>query len=524
MKSRSYRDWAQIAVILACITLVTGFPQLLYPLWFDQGAFATCADVLLRGGTMWRDCWEVRGPLTPLLYALPALIDRSALALHAFDLLWQWLTACALATVAWRLFASRMAALLGGVLYVLMYASLNFWATAQAEGFANLFICLALLCALQPRATRLSAFVAGLCMAALFWLKYPLAAMGVIPLVVLWVRRGAPWHIATAGAVAGIVTGLALIALTGAWPDFLLHLSYDTSTFLLKPLDERWRWFTGLFWIEISTFAAQGNTPTAFWKDTVQQVELLGRGYPWLMLLLALALGQTLAWRQLRSARLLGWGWLALGIGLNILQGHSYRYHFVIWLPAMALLAGGTVAGFARWGWSELAGVQRLAALGCSALAIAGMLLTLWPWLRDAAQNLLIERKPLQAIHAEALTNDYTVMARWLHDNTTPNDHIVIFSDVPAIYRLADRAPGTRFPYFRWAVNGKGAQAEYEAQTLADLERNQPKYFVLSKDGFPWADARFIDTWKRLKSVNTHVEANYAYVTDIGPFVVFAKR
>jgi hypothetical protein len=511
-----------IALVLGALTLLLGGHQLLFPLWFDQGAFATCADVLRRGGAMWRDCWEVRGTLTPLLYALPALIDDSSLALQAFNLIWQWASGCVLAWLAWRLLASRAAALLSGVLYLAMHGSLNHWAVAQAEGFANLFIALAIALLLTARPRVSHAVLAGACGAALFWLKYPLVLLMVLPFALAWQRKRTGALLLGLGAA--LAASLLPMLVSGAWDDWLLHLRYDTDVFLLKPLAQRWDWLTGLFVVEVSTFIQQGNTPTAGWKNTVAQTEWLGRGYPWLMLLLALALGQTLAWRKLRSARLLLIGWLALAIGLNILQGHSYRYHFVIWLAPMALLGGSTLAGFVRWGWSELAGVQRVSALICAVLFLAGSVLTIWPWSRDAWQNLVVERKALTQIHDEALTRDYDVLARWLRDNSAPEANIVVFSDVPAVYRLAGRAPGTRFPYFRWAEHGKGPRAEYEALTIADMQRTQPRYFVLSKERFPWPEARFIDIWKSLPALNAFVEREFQYVTDVGPFVVFARR
>ena len=36
-----------ILTVVACLSLAA--PQLWYPLWFDQGAFAACADALRRG-------------------------------------------------------------------------------------------------------------------------------------------------------------------------------------------------------------------------------------------------------------------------------------------------------------------------------------------------------------------------------------------------------------------------------------------------------------------------------------------
>jgi hypothetical protein len=190
----------------------------------------------------------------------------------------------------------------------------------------------------------------------------------------------------------------------------------------------------------------------------------------------------------------------------------------------MALIAGSTWAGIPKWSWSELAGLQRVIALAATVLASAGLLLTTLPWMTDAWQNLAIERKPLRSIHEESRLREYFAVADFLRERTSPADRVVIFSDVPAVYALSDRRMGTRFPYFRWADEGRAMREEYAAQTLSDLQRNRPKFFVLTKDGFPWPEATFVNTWKSLPAVNAYVEQNYQYVTDVGNFIVFQRR
>ena len=202
--------------------LILGLPQLLYPLWFDQGAFAACAQVVLHGGALFRDCWEVRGPLTPLLYALPMAVAPQAIwpiAIHAFDL------ACAALAAVWVGLLARdwfddtrdenrsvyisqdvsFAPFVAGGLYWLMYATLNYWSTAQSEGFANLLLLTGLWLGgrMNKVAPSIAAYIwAGVCCGLCVWLKYPFGLFGLTFALVLlfslrW--RGLRWELRSRG-------------------------------------------------------------------------------------------------------------------------------------------------------------------------------------------------------------------------------------------------------------------------------------------------------------------------------------
>lgn len=342
-----------IIIGTALLMLATAFQQIWYPLWFDQSAFAACADVLRRGGLFLRDCWDVRGPLTPALYAIPTLLSPMPAAIQAFNLLWIAATCIAVAVLARRMFGAWLPALAAGALLWLMNLTLNYWSHAQAEGFSNLFFVLAALlawkAAQQSSNVIRHALMSGVLSGALFWFKYPFVLFALFLAMWLWWLHGKRGGAKLAGvlllgASASIIAGASLLLVTGAWPDGLLHLRYALTQFHNVPLAERWQWLIGLFIEEINAFMRVGSTPTAGFKDTVPQVEWLGRGYPILMLLVTVGAIGTLINKTQRKAGVLLVGWLLVTVLLNIWQGHSYRYHFIIWLPPMALLAGATLA------------------------------------------------------------------------------------------------------------------------------------------------------------------------------------
>jgi len=92
---------------MALIALGLGIlasPQLVYPFGHDQGIYSACGDVIRRGGVPIRDCFESKGPGVMVLYALALSIQHSTVAVHAFTLAWQALTALLIGWTARAIF------------------------------------------------------------------------------------------------------------------------------------------------------------------------------------------------------------------------------------------------------------------------------------------------------------------------------------------------------------------------------------------------------------------------------------
>jgi hypothetical protein len=516
------------------VLTVIALPLVWTPLWFDQSAFAACADALRRGGLFFRDCWDSRGPLTPMLYAIPTRVSPAPVAIQAFNLLWTAAICIVVGLLAWRMFGQWLPAVAAMLLLWLMSVTLNYWSLAQAEGFANLFFVLAAVLAWRAASSSIAgrpspnvmrdAFLSGIVAGALFWFKYPFVVFAMfLALWLMWSERERNGlrlaGTLLTGAAAAVLAGAALILITGAWPDWLLHLRYAITQFHDKPLAERWAWLSGLFLIEIEAFVRVGSTPTLGFKDTVPQVELLGRGYPILMLLMVAGAVGTLISKTHRKAGVLLAGWLLVTVLLNIWQGHSYRYHFIIWLPPMALLAGATLALPApKW--------ARAAAAGGVVVALIGLFAALWPWTRDGWENVFRGDNTTAVQYEKSHEAPMWRMAQWLRENAGAGDRIAVFSDAPDVYFLSQLPNATRFPYVRWAAEGRdaGTRDQLASLYLEELQRNPPRYFILTQDGFPYAEARFIETWKSLPDINRYVEAHYQFVGENGPFLLFERK
>lgn len=440
-----------------------------------------------------------------------------------------------------------------------MVASINYFAAAQAESFANLFFVLALYAgwtatevAARPSQRTAWLAISGICVGVLFWFKYPFALIGLAPFVLILAQsaqhrlappaseksaRSAVAHLRAQsvlpyllGALAALVFGLALFAVSGTLPSLQSHITYNIATFHNVPLSERLDWLRTIFWEEIVAFVSSGNTPTAGFKDTVTQLSLLGRGYPFVFALMFIGLVVGLLRRNARSATWYGLGYFVVAVAIFLWQGHFYRYHFLIVLPAMALLAAG---GLADWKYAAgHAGLRRISILTSTVAALffagamVGLTAAMLPWVRDGYDNVVVQRKSTAALYQESRLAPYSSLAMELSQRTTPLDRIVIFSDVPAIYTLAQRPNGTRFPYLRW-VHEAGSDAirdEYAQQFLDDLTRSRAKYFVVTQANYPWQEANFIEVLKSMTAVHDYVERHYRYIGENGPFLIYERN
>jgi len=157
---------------------------------------------------------------------------------------------------------------------------------------------------------------------------------------------------------------------------------------------------------------------------------------------------------------------------------------------------------------------------------VAGLAASMLPWAYDALDNALAQRKPAQTLYLESKLAPYSLVAQALAAETQPHDRIAVFSDVPAVNPLAQRLSGTRFPYVRplQEAADAGLRAELAQQYLDDLTHNQPRFFVLTQADFPWPGADFINLWKSLPAIHQYVEANYHYVGENGPFLLFMRN
>jgi len=538
-----------LAIVLGALALgLLATPQLIYPFGHDQGIYSACGDVIRRGGVPIRDCFESKGPGVMVLYAIALSISFSTVAVHAFTLIWQAITA---AMVGWtaRAMFHPAAALPAAAFYWLIYAGINYWSMNQAETFSNLLIVLALYAAWravladEPPASDLRlAFISGVCAGILMWFKYTfallIAAIGVGLLAQTWLVTRSP--IATVRSGAAFAIGalvinalvLAYFALAGGVPALIEQLNVFRELFPLGP-PRTFPEIVQFLW----RFTDNGADLTADYKPTVAQWTFFGGGFPLLFVLAVLGMARfirpTNGAGAARYTYLLGL--FIAGLAVVAIQAKYVQYHFSILHGPLAIMAGAGVAAAWLW-WHKRAAPAAIAVATRRALGIAGMLfgagafallaIRMLPWVHDAYINVIVQGKSLREIHLESRVAPQLYVAEYIAEHTRPDETISLFADAPWVYMLSDRRNATRFPFADvWApAHGSWTNAEFGRQFYEQVVRNKPTYFVLTQDDYPWLGVRHIDNWKRLTDLHSYVEANYHYEAENGPFLLFRRK
>jgi len=529
-----------LVVLLALGLGVLASPHLVYPFGHDQGIYSACGDVIRRGGVPIRDCFESKGPGVMVLYALALSIHHSTIAVHAFTLAWQALTALAVGWTARAIFHPA-AALPAAAFYWLIYAGINYWSMNQAETFSNLFVILGVLLGWRAvRESRLDwrlAFAAGVAAGVLLWFKYvfalQVAVIGLGLMARAWLGTRSANGALRAGlafAAGALVTNAAVLtyfALAGGLPALVEQFNVFRELFPLGPprtLPE----IAQLLW----RFTDNGADLTADYKPTIQQWTFFGGGFP----LLFIVAGLGLLALPVERARLLPalislLGLFIAGLAVVVIQAKYVQYHFTLLHGPLAIAAG--IGAGAAWRWlregQASALIQRaVGAAGVLASGAAFILLALRmvPWVLDTYDNVIVQGKTLREMHLESRVAAQLYVAEYIATHTQPDELISLFADAPWVYMLSERRNATRFPFADvWApAHGSWTNAEFGRQFYEQIVRNRPTYFILTRDDYPWLGVRHIDNWKRLSDLHAYVEANYRYEGESGPFLLFRRK
>ena len=430
------------ALVLAAILLV-GWAATLEPFTWDQAVFALGADVIARGGTLYRDFWDVKQPGIFWFFALAGrLFGRSEAGAHALEAVWMLALAALLQRATRRWFRHAATAALCPLLVVgFYYAVADDWHLLQVEGLVGLPLFAALAAAVagtdgaRPRALPLvaSGLAGGVALVFKLALLPVPAAFWLVALAAL-ARGGGRGRAATAagwialGAALPPALALASFAARGAlgvawwtWTAFPLGVLGELPGLPVHALHDTLHWLVDR-WAALIGFALLGG-----WSAARRAGDVLGRG------LLA---------------------WLAAGVVVVLGQRWSgYQYHAFLLLVPLGLLAARGLEQLALAAAPALeAGPRARGALLATACAVclADPLLDaplgfaffvhdgagLDPARREAA----LERRSRGGAYAY-----YQQITDFLHDPGSAAGPIYVFGN-PLAYWLSGRPPAARWP------------------------------------------------------------------------------
>lgn len=509
-----------IAAALAALALLA-MPQLWHPFSRDHGELAACAQTLLRGGALYRDCWENKGLLTYPFFMLPLAIAPTMASVRVFDMIWQALTSLALGAALARMAGRTWIGALAGALYWAAYTGSGFWNTAQSETFAAIFIVGLVYGAWTAtrggRRDRLWWLVAGLCAGVLAWIKYVNVLIGIavgLQLVVrIWRLRGLSMAIQSgvvfaAGVLAVSAAATAFLVVSGAWPAFLAHLEFLSGPFVVQ---RSFAEAADALWLNVRAWSTSGYHIGPPSKETVRQWEVLGYGFPVMILMALYAVLER--WRNV-AMRLWALAWLAGAIEVVWQARYSY-YHFMVLLLPLVALACLTLPKAAR--------PLRFATAAC-VLALVALVIGNLPWIGDWYSNAIVQgRPPLAAYRDTSLAGELT-LSDWIQDHTEPDDRIVMWAVGADVYFLSGRRNATSFNMLLPFEYASRYREGWIRQFLDEMAANPPRYFITTRDGYPVPAASAITALKNAVPINDYVESRYRYVGEMNVYLIYERK
>ncbi len=515
--------WPWVALII--LLLAIRVPSLVQPAGGDQGLYGYAGQRILAGDVMYRDMWDQKPPAIAVIYALLSRIWPHESIVPAADLAAAAAIAGLLVVLGRRRYSATIGSgaaavfLLFGDPYLQRMSGI--YVRGQCEPFVALAVMSSLVLLAHPARQRRHLLMAGVALAAAFWLKY--SAAYVLPVAAaVWAWRRDPdsdghdalgdlaWIGLGFGIVAGVV--LAYFAVNGALTDLRLatidyNLRYSNETYESRA--------SALLYVFTFPFV----------RARVDMLWFLG------------AIGALLLARRARStgSAFVALAWLLAAVVSIAINGHrDLPNYFVQAAPALALAAS---AGFATLGTYRASVRYAVAALLLAGLWRVGSDAPVWG-MRFASLPGLVEniRYDLQYARGRIDRDTYLSrfrgqkydaleidrLARYVRATTDPVDPVFVFGfSGGSICWKSERRSSSRFFWSRpilieFAADRPGYGS---AGLLRDLQRAPPAVVALQKE--EW---RSRDFFMNNSSLRTWLEAGYTLDNETPMFSVWRRR
>ena len=432
-----------------------------WPLSGDAGVFAWMADTVHRGGAPYADSWDTKGAAAWLPSLLvETVFGRTAWGIRLFDIAMVVAALAAMRSIARRLGQpgdGRVAI----TLYALWYASLDFWQSAQPDGWVASWLVIACWCALSGRAMWIVAAGVLVGFATLvkpFYLGY---------IVVLWIvvatsRSRTQSQRLAQGALAalGVAVGVgAVLALTAHWHG-------------LAGFWEVQRW-------NRDVYARLGDP----WLTRIPAIFKGALIMPWGIVAPMALFGAIRPTREhRRTIAALTVGFLGAVAGV-MLQGKGWMYHWLPMLPFLALLADIGFASLRAETAGEIAGRFRFLALTLAlSVAIITPLQQFYRYVRSrsSAESVAAYEAHEFRYYGRHAGSVYTIVDS-LSRVSSDSARILVWAMQPAPQYLAGLRLPTRYAVIRPLYDGAGTEirAQYRAAFVSEMIAAPARWWLL---------------------------------------------
>jgi 4-amino-4-deoxy-L-arabinose transferase-like glycosyltransferase len=520
------------AAVLFGLFLVLGAPNLVYPFGTDQGEYAYIAQRMLDGQVIYRDVFNVKPPVTHLIHALALeIFGQGMVALRLLDWLWQAATAVTIGLIARRLYQRRYVALITGLVYGIGYYSVDFWHSAQTDGFVNLPIALSVLAFLAAltREHWWLWLLSGLLVGIAVLTKYPIGLMLPFMMLLLPLIRdlnrqtAVRWLYLGLGFSLPLLFFLANLALRGGLTDFL-----QTQLGYIPHYN--------------SGFVTDRSYLAYTWERFVLYWDLRGALQLFALFWLAEVLLSGIADRWPREQWIVPlWG--LVGLVYPAVQNHYNEGHLHTLLPPLALMSGHLIGNLESLLGRHWPRIRPLAPWAGLVLLIALFYLPQSPYeQRDAGRkfaDLWAVASGEKELKDNYLTGPYgTYLAGFsaraiveagdfLREQTAPGEEIFVWGFEPAVYYLSDRDSASRFIY-NFPLYGRFVWPEFRDTFLQEMVEHRPAMILVGQnEAIPWISGTLDDSqaaFEKFHAFRDFVSREYQPAGQVAHFIVYERQ
>lgn len=510
-----------LALLVVVVIVGIAAPFWNVPLSRDQGVYATCADVILRGGMSFQDCWDTKGPALHYTYALSRLIfGTNSSGPYVLNALAIAATALVIAAIAYLWFEQIDLAYAVGLAYGLLAIIVRFDMNAQPESFANLFGMLGLL-GLMLGARREAGkqwyiyLISGALLAVVVLYKYALvlplgtASLGVIFGMPLddsqrsFRRRLSIFGLTLGGSLLIMLLSALYLLARGALDAIIEHIHF---IFFYFP-------------------KAQLNPDEyAFRSLPVQQTLLYFGRLPVIWALGLIGCGVAIWQRRWYDLPLAAY--ILAGVAIVWIQQRFTPYHWTAVMPALVFSIGALVYEIIHWPAIQQSRWRAAAftIMGAATLVNLALFFYVDQW-QILGGYLTGQTSPEDFFESQGVW-DQMVAADYLRERTDPDDPIWVWGHHTAIYYLAERRSPTRYiynePLLMRIRGGNPWQAKWRAEALEDIYRDPPVYILLTTFDRTFFDFQNPnDSWRDIPEYSGFTAQYYIQEHQFGRFLFY---
>lgn len=516
--------------VLAWIVVVFSVAQVLcFSYGRDQSIYGLVAEGLLEGEVPYRDRWDFKPPGIFFVYATSmALLGKTMMAPRLIEAIMLIGAVLGLRRLGGVFFESRTAGILGGAVYALVHAQMDFWHSGQPESFAGPLTVYAMVLTTHPWSRHRADFaqiLTGLLFGIAFLLKPPFGGGAIACAYYLAAHRHSDgrsfWQSATPFLWIGLGS-LVPIALCGLW--FFLKGGYSALSWTLFEFAPG---YTALSWVKQT---AGGMFYQSLSEAFFGLSSLLAMGT------IAAASIHPRARRE-REGLLFILGVLAFQfVGITI-QGKFFQYHFGATLPLIALIAGqGYYKLWRRVALGSTSGtvafLMFLAVSGTMRLPVNDTPLGFWnrsvvrlQYLLSAGHSLSRTELDEQLYYVGGYNLDIVRRtAEEVRRYGAPGEYLYVWGFEPGLYSLTEMKPASRYIY-NVPQRAKWKNERPRATVMHELRAHPPAVIVTqTRDAMKFVtgnDWNSTDSLPDFPEMQRFIEENYRKVQTVDRFAIW---